>query len=206
MMLHKFQQSLLDLLHNHEGDLRDMSLREIGSKIGAAGKAQVVAHHLEQLEKKGLIRRIGMPDERLFRVLEEPAKSVVYIGLYRTTAQCGPDGCLGDDMVIDRVPLSSKTFGISNPDEYFLIKAKGASMEPRIFEGDLVLAHKQSDVDNGEMAVLVHDGMPKIKKVLKVSNKYILTSLNSDYGPEEIVDRDSDFRICGRVRGVIKLH
>ena len=206
MKLHKHQEALLNLLRKRDGNLRGVSLRSIGEEIGVRDRPQVIAHHLHQLENKGYIRRTN-PIERVFEVLEEPTKKVVYVDLYRTTAQCGPEGLLGDDMIADRIPISSKTFGITDSDEYFFIKARGDSMEPTIYNSDLVLAHKQDDVETGQIAVLVHNGMPKIKRILKVDRKYILTSANPSYEPEEIIDTDDNsFRICGRVRGVLKVH
>lgn len=205
MKLHRHQEALLRLLQRRHGDLEGLSLRDIGQEIGVENRPQVIAHHLYQLENKGYIRR-SSPKMKTFQVLEEPAKSVFYIDLFRTTAQCGPDGLLGDDMVIDQIPISSKTFGITNPDDYFFVKARGNSMEPAIQDGDLVLARKQDEVDNGQIAVLVHNGMPKIKRVLKVDNRYLLASSNSDFEPEEIVHGDDELRICGRVKGVLKVH
>lgn len=208
MKLHAHQQALLKFIKKQRGDLRPFSLRDIGKEIGLEDRAQIVVHHLEQLENKGFIRRLN-PNERLYQVLDNPASQVVYVDLYKSTAQCGPEGFLGDDLVIDRVPLASKTFGITNPSDFFLIKTRGKSMEPVIKEGDLVLARKQSDVENGQIAVVVHDGKPKIKKVTKVKmhkqQVIILKSLNTEFNDEEIAGEDSDFRICGQVKGVIRV-
>jgi repressor LexA len=205
MKLHRHQEALLHLLEKRNGDLEDLSLRDIGEEIGVEDRPQVIAHHLHQLETKGYIRR-AVPNKRIFEVLQEPAKGVMYIDLYRTTAQCGPNGLLGDDMVVDQIPVSSKTFGITDPSEYFFIKARGDSMEPTIHEEDLVLVRKQDDIDNGQMAVVVHNGMPKIKRIMKFNGKYFLTSANPKYELEEVVEGDDEFRICGRVKGVLKVH
>jgi repressor LexA len=205
MKLHRHQEALLHLLEKRNGDLEDLSLRDIGEEIGVEDRPQVIAHHLHQLENKGYIRR-AVPNKRIFEVLQEPAKGVMYIDLYRTTAQCGPNGLLGDDMVVDQIPVSSKTFGITDPSEYFFIKARGDSMEPTIHEEDLVLVRKQDDIDNGQMAVVVHNGMPKIKRIMKFNGKYFLTSANPKYELEEVVEGDDEFRICGRVKGVLKVH
>lgn len=204
MKLHRHQEALLNLLEKRSGNLEDLSLRDIGEEIGVEDRPQVIAHHLYQLENKGYIRRTA-PNKRIFEVLREPAKGVMFIDLYRTTAQCGPDGPFGDDMVIDQIPISSKTFGITDPSDYFFVKARGDSMEPTIHEGDLVLARKQDDIESGQMAVLVHNGMPKIKRILKFNNQYFLDSVNSKHEMKEVVT-DDEFRICGRVKGVLKVH
>jgi repressor LexA len=208
MELHPHQRNLLNFIRKNKGNIESMSLRGIGKEVGLSDKAQVVAHHLLQLENKGFLRR---PDSsrKNFEVLENPASEVVYVDLYRTMAQCGPDGFLGDDTVIERIPLSSKTFGINNPKDFFLIKPRGKSMEPMIKEGDLVLARKQGDVETGQVAVLVHNGMPKIKKVVKIGGSdkkgCLLRSLNTDFEDEEVGEGESDFRICGQVKGIIRV-
>lgn len=207
--LHQHQKDLLVLIRRKRGDLTNMSLRDMGDAIGVHDRAQVVAHHLDQLEKKGLIRRVQAGVKK-FEISEQPTEQIVYVDLYRATAQCGPDGFLGDDAILERVPLASKTFGISNADNFFLIKARGDSMVPMIDENDLVLARKQDDVESGQIAVVVHDGMPKIKKILKKTNGdgsvfYALVSLNGRYGEEEIVDDSSGFKVCGLVKGVLKV-
>src|SRR3989338_7109266 len=102
--LHEHQKALLSLLKRKRGDLSHMSLRDIGDEIGGNNRAQGVAHHLEKLEKKGFIRRTEAR-KRKFDVPSRPTQEVVYIDLYRATAQCGPEGFLGDDMVVDRIPL-----------------------------------------------------------------------------------------------------
>ncbi len=208
MKLHPHQRKLLEVIKAHNGNIEGLSLRVIGTEMGIEDRAQVVAHHLEQLENKGFLRRY-QPDKRIFEVLDNPASEVVYVDLYRTTAQCGPDGFLGDDRIMERVPLSSKTFGITNPKDYFLIKPKGASMEPMIKEGDLVLARKQVNVESGQVAVIVHEGMPKIKKIVKFelgdSSKYLLRSMNAEFEDEEIDNEDTGFRICGQVKAVIRV-
>ena len=79
-------------------------------------------------------------------------------------------------------------------------------MEKMIHDGDLVLVREQTDVDSGQIAVVVHEEMPKIKKILKNGNHYVLVSLNPDFNDQEVVAGDDpNFRICGLVKGVLKV-
>lgn len=52
--------------------------------------------------------------------------------------------------------------------EFFALKIKGNSMEPRICNGDVVIVKKQPDVNNGEIAIVLVNGdeatCKKIKK------------------------------------------
>lgn len=210
MKLHPTQEALLGLIKRYKGDLRlPHTLRSIGKEVGIENQPQVIAHHLDQLRNKGLIREI-IPNQRFYKILSgDPVPQVVYVNLYRSTAQCGSDGEFGDDDIVDRVPVSTKTFNISNSSHYFLIKARGKSMEPAIHEGDLVLAHIQQEVNNGQTAVVIHEGKPMVKNVRKIhvdNHMHVfLQSLNKDFPDIDVVGVDSDFRICGLVRGVIRV-
>lgn len=64
----------------------------------------------------------------------------------------------------------------------FYLKVKGDSMEPRIAEGDLALVQKQSDINSGDLAVVIVNGDEGvIKKVIKRENSIELHSFNPYY-------------------------
>lgn len=68
--------------------------------------------------------------------------------------------------------------------EYFALKIKGDSMEPRMREGDVVIIKKQNIVDNGDIAVvLVNGNDATVKKFFKYDNGVNLISFNSNYEP-----------------------
>lgn len=174
-----------------------MSLRDIAEKIGV-NSPNTVLHHIKQLEQKGYLRR-NPANTADYIVLKDPIKDITYINLYGM-AECGPNGLLAEDNVIDRVPFSTKTFGVS--DQVFLVKARGRSMEPYILENDLVLSVKQPAVESGDIGVVVHNNEPKIKKVIKSDTEWILYSLNPKYEMETI-KKDDDFAIIGKVKNII---
>ncbi len=196
--LHPIQEKLLDLLANQSLD--GMSLREIGTEIGVE-HPQKVSHHLEQLEKKGYLRRD--PSSGQISFLKKPIEDIVYFPLYGM-AQCGPKGLLAEENQIDQVPLPTKIFGISNPDSLFLVRARGNSMEPKIKDGDLVLAKKQDHESVGSICIVVHNQMPKLKEVMKVDRKtVVLKSENEDYEAEILKEDEDEIQIVGVVKNVI---
>lgn len=79
--------------------------------------------------------------------------------------------------------------------EFFGLKIKGRSMEPRILAGDIVIVKQQSDVDSGDIAiVLVNGDSATCKKIQKKDNGIMLIPLNPDYEPdfytfEEILEK-----------------
>jgi len=94
-----------------------------------------------------------------------------------------------------------------DPREYFGLKIKGRSMEPRIWNGDTIIVHKQSDVDSGQMAVvLVNGNDATVKNVKKLPQGIILVALNTSvYEPHFYSKEDIDLlpvRIIGLVKEV----
>lgn len=66
--------------------------------------------------------------------------------------------------------------------EFFALRIKGDSMEPRICEGDVVIVRKQSDIDSGDTAIVLINGEEAtIKKVQKFDGGINLVPGNSSY-------------------------
>lgn len=66
--------------------------------------------------------------------------------------------------------------------DFFALQIKGDSMEPRIAQGDVVIVRKQSDVDTGDIAVvLVNGNEATIKKIKKRPDGIMLIPINTNY-------------------------
>ena len=85
---------------------------------------------------------------------------------------------------------------IKNPEEYFALKVKGSSMEPVLFEDDIVIVHQQPDIESGQVAVVLVGNEATIKKVIKHDGYIELVAFNSYYPPKKV---EKDFKIVGRV-------
>lgn len=73
---------------------------------------------------------------------------------------------------------------LSNGSEYFALRIKGKSMQPKIDEGDVVIVRKQPDVDSGQIAIVgVNGDNATCKKVIKQEKGILLISLNHAYEP-----------------------
>lgn len=67
---------------------------------------------------------------------------------------------------------------------YFAIKAHGDSMEPRIQDGDIVIMHKQSEAESGNVvAVSISGNEATIQKIVKYESGLTLISYNPKYDP-----------------------
>ena len=68
--------------------------------------------------------------------------------------------------------------------DYFALKIKGDSMEPRISNGDIVIVRKQCDVESGDTAVvLIGNEEAVCKRVIKHEGGIVLMSNNPKYSP-----------------------
>lgn len=68
--------------------------------------------------------------------------------------------------------------------EYFALRIKGDSMQPRMVEGDVVIVRRQPDVETGDIAIVCVNGdEATCKKIKKTPEGIMLISLNQAYEP-----------------------
>lgn len=102
--------------------------------------------------------------------------------------------------IIDWEDLDAAEYGTG---EYFGLKIRGDSMEPKISDGDVVIVHRQEDVDNGDIAVvLVNGDEGTCKRIKKSPQGVTLISSNPAYEPmyfsnDEIISLP--VKVVGRV-------
>lgn len=196
--LHPNQVSLLRLLEqNIENPL---SIRQIQDLLDFSSPS-VVSYHIQQLEKKGYLKR-NPQNPKDYQIFITPEKEVVVLNQYGN-AQCGPNGSILDGNPIDRIPIASKLLRFS-ANEAFIVSAKGDSMEPRIHEGDLVISQKNSIPNNGDIIVCVLDKEVLVKKYFHQANRITLISINNEKYPPVPVSEDDYFKVEGIVRSIIK--
>lgn len=63
--------------------------------------------------------------------------------------------------------------------EFFGLRIKGNSMEPRIYEGDVVIVRKQSTIENGDTAVVLVNGDEATVKKVKIQETGITLIANN---------------------------
>lgn len=92
---------------------------------------------------------------------------------------------------------------LPDPENYYALKVAGDSMQPILYEDDLVIVHQQNDVENGQIAIiLIDDEEATIKKVVKTDNGIRLEAYNPYYPPREFTFEDikkTPVKIIGRV-------
>lgn len=88
---------------------------------------------------------------------------------------------------------------IPNPEEYFALKVTGDSMQPILYNDDIVIVHSQNDIESGQIGIILINGNEAtVKKIIKHNDFIELISFNSYYPPKKIT-KDIEFKIIGKV-------
>lgn len=96
-----------------------------------------------------------------------------------TVAAGIPISAVEDILDYEEVPQSWESQG-----EFFGLRIKGDSMEPRMESGDVVIVRQQSDANSGDtVIVLVNGDDATCKRLQKTDNGIMLVSTNPKYPP-----------------------
>jgi repressor LexA len=86
------------------------------------------------------------------------------------------------DAIEEIIDYEEITEEMASQGEYFGLVIRGQSMMPRIVEGDVIIVRKQSDIDSGDIAVILVDGNDAtVKKIRKTENGIELVPLNPSF-------------------------
>ncbi|HET7467838.1 MAG TPA: transcriptional repressor LexA [Candidatus Dormibacteraeota bacterium] len=175
------------------------SVREIGEAVGLSSSS-TVHNHLNQLERRGLIRRDPSKSRTVQLVQDESVdkqrRNAVAVPIVGHVAAGAP--ILAEQNIEDHVLLSSEMA----QDGFFLLRVRGDSMvNAGILDGDLVLVRPQQEAPNGAIVVALVDNDATVKRLERGNGHVKLIAENPAYEP--IVT--SNVSLVGVVRGVIRL-
>lgn len=184
--------------HDQEG----LTLREIANEVWAS-HPQTVLNKLNQLVLKGYFTK----DDRGYRLIREEISKkfddIIQLPIYGF-AQCGNKGKqIIDEYSQEKVPVTIAFIGTSDVENCFFVRAKGNSMEPKIQDGDLVLIRQQNHYEESDFVFVVHNQLPKLKKIVKQDNTLMLESINRFFDKVEISTYD-ETKVIGVVKKIIK--
>ena len=160
--------------------------------------------------ENGIVTNI--PSDKIERLAEIFNVSPVYLmGWDPQTHLCGPEkSCLIPVLgrVVAGVPISAYedvldyeeiSLDMAASGEFYALRVKGQSMEPRICEGDTVIIKVQPDVESGDIAVvLVNGDEATLKQVFKNDAGITLVALNhSVYEPHFYTNKQIQERASG---------
>jgi len=110
-------------------------------------------------------------------------------------------GGLAFECDMGRETVDANTLRGYEREDFFYLKVKGDSMEPRLYEGDLVLVRRQSSIDNGSYGVVTIDDEEGVVKIVNYDKDSItLISQNHNYPPRKFTGADVQrIRVIGKV-------
>ena len=135
---------------------------------------------------------MGWSDEQI-----SPAKGIKIKVLGRVAAG------IPIEAIEDIIDTEEITAEMAKTGEFFGLQIHGDSMEPRMYENDVVIVRKQDDAENGDIVIAMINGNDATcKRLVKYAGGISLVSLNSKYTPmmfsnQEILEKP--VRILGKV-------
>lgn len=153
-----------------------MSQDELAKKVGYSSRSSInkIEKEINDVPQSKILefaKILGTTVDYLLNIEEQPTRipvlGTVKAGIPITAIQ----------EILDYEEISSE---MARCGEYFALRIKGDSMEPRMHEGDVVIVKQQSTVDSGQIAiVLVNGDEATVKKVRFRDNGIELIAFNS---------------------------
>ena len=175
------------------------SVREIGEAVGLSSSS-TVHNHLNQLERRGLIRRDPSKSRTVQLVqdveVDNQRRNAVSVPVVGNVAAGSP--ILAEQNIEEHLLLSPELA----QDGFFLLRVRGDSMiNASILDGDMVLVRPQQEAPNGTIVVALVDGEATVKRFERGNGHVKLIAENPAYEP--IVT--TNVSLVGIVKGVIRL-
>ncbi|MCL4517716.1 MAG: hypothetical protein M1587_00800 [Thaumarchaeota archaeon] len=212
-MMHELQKKLFRLAQ--EKNLAQYTLREIAEMVGETSP-QKIKHHLQQLEKRGLIRI-----DKAKGVIQRTGTS--WIGSDRGKsrliaipivgrANAGPARAIAEENIEGFLRISDSLLKHRGSRHLFALKVDGPSMNrvgidgKRIEDGDYaIIDYEYSDPRNGDIVLSIIDGAANIKKFYRDEDgNIVLASDSTQDFPPIYIHKNDDYMINGKVVQVVK--
>lgn len=164
---------------------QNMSMSELARRVGIAksaisryfnGTRELPLNKIEEFASA-----LHTTPNYLLGMEYEPPQSQqgIKIPVLGTVAAGIPISAVEDILDYEEIPQTWKNQG-----EFFGLKIKGDSMEPRMESGDVVIVKQQSDANSGDtVIVLVNGDDATCKRLEKTDNGIMLVSTNPKYPP-----------------------
>ncbi len=217
--MHPIQRKLLAL--SKSTNLAQITLRQIAVEIGLAGQSpQKIKHHLEQLQRKGLLV-IDRSAGTMSSLSTKPTRSSGALGTATNllsipivgTANCGPATIFAEQNFEGILRVSGRLIGRARAKGLYALKARGASMNRAkvggrsIEEGDYVVVDSNDrSIRTNDVVVAIIDGKATIKRIIDDrTNGQVVLKADSSFDHEPVhIHPEDDFEISGKAVAVVK--
>lgn len=196
-MLTKRQKELLDYLEAYIAEHGYApTLEEIGRNF-SLGSLATVHKHLQNLERKGHIRRLPNRSRALEVTPRGGEGAAVQVPLLGRVAAGTP---LEPVEVPESVTLPEEMLGRG---ETFALRVQGDSMvDDGILDGDVVVVESRSNVENGATVVALVRGEATLKRFFRERGRVKLVPANERLAP--IVAPAEDVEVRGEVVALLR--
>ncbi|MCD6308569.1 MAG: repressor LexA [Candidatus Latescibacteria bacterium] len=154
-----------------------------------------VNNHIKALTRKGYIKR----DSSRARALDIIGRrdGIPILGRIAAGAPILAEENLEDHFTLEDMYRAS--------DDVFILRVQGNSMiNAGIYSGDYVLVRLQQSIEQGEIGVAIIDNEATVKRIYSDGNLVKLVPENDSMEPLTVMQTDPNFRIGGKVIGVIR--
>lgn len=163
---------------------RGMSMSELARRVGTA-KSAISRYFngtrefpLNKIEEFASALHTT-PDFLLGMEYEPQTQQGLQIPVLGTVAAGIPISAVEDILDYEEIDASWENQG-----EFFALRIKGDSMQPKMDDGDVVIVRQQSDANSGDTVIaLVNGDDATCKKLQKTENGIMLVSTNPNYLP-----------------------
>jgi len=171
----------------------DLSQIELGKIAGVTDKAVSTWENGTAEPRMGAIQRMadyfGVTKSSIIEDQTPSNSNAVRVPVYGTVPAGIPVEAIENIIDYEEIPREMTAGG----KEYFGLRVKGDSMIPDFHDGDTVLLMRQSDCENGQVAVACVNGNDAtLKKIIKQEDAIILQPLNHAYEPMIYRTNDED--------------
>lgn len=175
-----------------------LTLRDIAWELWIK-HPQTVLNKINQLISKGYLSKVNST----YKVLKKINKDLFYIPVY-WLAQCwNLWTALLNSYSQEKIPVTFSFIWTADVENCFFVRAKWASMEPKIFDWDLVLINQQSHFQDWYYVLVEHNWLAKLKKIVKKWVRFFLVSVNKDFDSVEI-DEFEESRVIWVIKKIIR--
>lgn len=199
-VIYKRQKQILDFLEKYMTKNGHAPTLVMIAKHLQVRSLATIHEHLQTLEKKGLIKRIGGLARSIELIDQKIGSAVkgIEVPLLGFIAAGSPIEPYTDPNVTFSLPTDM----IDSQKKSFVLQVRGDSMiEEGILDGDFVVVEESNTARDGEIVVaMISDGVVTLKRFFKEKDRVRLEPANSSMQPIFA----KDVTIQGRLKGVIR--
>lgn len=197
--LTKKQRAIYEFIENkiiHKG--QSPTIREIGRQFSISS-TNGVRTHLAALIKKGYLKK----QQHISRGIELARDFVADIGRVPLVGRV-PAG-VPIDAIENIEGEIAVDFSFLPQGESFSLTVSGESMRNAgILDGDVVVVKKQATAEKNDIVVAVVNGEATVKRYIPKGDTITLQPENDDFEPIIVNRHSGDFRIAGKVVGLLR--